>query len=307
MRVVFMGTPQFAVPSLQALAAAHEVVAVYTRPDAASGRGSQLRPSAVKAAAEILEIPVVQPTTLRDDAAAPSLAVLNPDLLVVAAYGLILPAAMLDLTPHGAVNVHASLLPRWRGAAPIQRAILAGDEITGVSIMRMEEGLDTGPYCEVAATPIAEKSSEDLTVELAGLGAQALMRALDRIETDTCEWTAQDDSLATYAEKVTKDDVLLTRDLSSEDFVRRVRASTRQAPARLVVNGSGMTVLRARLSDAFLEDGRVAVVGPEVLFGTSEGTVAVTELKPDGKRAMDAVAWARGASIGSSSSWDALL
>jgi methionyl-tRNA formyltransferase len=305
-RVVFMGTPAFAVPSLRALAASHELIAVYTRPDAASGRGSQLRPSAVKIAAEELGVPVLQPATLRDPDVLPALRAFDPDLLVVAAYGLILPRDILELPRHDAVNVHASLLPRWRGAAPIQRAILAGDEVTGVSIMQMEEGLDTGPYCEVVALPLGQKSAEVLTDELAELGAGALLRALDRMSSGTCEWTLQDDTLATYAEKVTKADVRLSPLLDAGDFLRRVRASTSQAPARLAIGSMGITVLLAEPCDTALECGRVAVVGGSVLFGTSAGTVSVTELKPDGKRGMDAASWARGAAVDASSTWDAV-
>jgi methionyl-tRNA formyltransferase len=303
-RVVFMGTPAFAVPTLQALASDHDVVAVYTRPDAVSGRGASLRPSAVRLAADALGVPVLQPPTLRDSDAASALHAFDPDLVVVAAYGLILPSAVLEIPRYGAVNVHASLLPRWRGAAPIQRAILAGDEVTGVSVMQMEEGLDTGPYCEVVALPLGQKSAEELTRELARLGAAALLRALDRMSAGTCEWTPQDDTLATYADKVTKADVRLSPRLAAEDFLRRVRASTRQAPARLTIGGIGMTILRAEASDTPLEQGRAAVVGPSVLLGTSTGAVAMTEVKPDGKRGMDAASWARGAAVDASSTWD---
>ena len=146
MRVVFMGTPEFAVPSLRALAACHDVVAVYSRPDAVSGRGGKTRPSAVTAVATELGLETRCPRPFKDPESLAAFGALEADLLVVAAYGLILPLAVLSATRLGAVNVHASLLPRWRGAAPIQRAIMAGDKITGVSIMRMEEGLDTGPY-----------------------------------------------------------------------------------------------------------------------------------------------------------------
>lgn len=293
----------FAVPSLQALAEVYEVVAAYTRPDAASGRGSALLPSPVKDAAETLGIPVLQPFTLRDDAALTTLRSYSPDIIVVAAYGLILPQSVLDVAPLGAVNVHASLLPRWRGAAPIQRAILAGDEVTGVSIMRMDAGLDTGPYCEVTAVPMDEKSAEDLTAKLAEAGAMALLRALHHIGAGSCVWTEQDEGQATYAAKISKADVELRPDLTAEEFVRRVRASSRQAPARLAFRKTGMTILRASLTRDDVAPGRVAAVGQSVLFGTAEGTVAATLVKPDGKRAMDAVAWARGASLGVGATW----
>jgi methionyl-tRNA formyltransferase len=213
---------------------------------------------------------VRQPTTLRGPEIEVTLGALSPDVIVVAAYGLLLPQAVLDIPTHSALNVHASLLPRWRGAAPIQRAILSGDEVTGVSIMRMEAGLDTGPYCESMATDIGEKSAEDLTRELADLGACALMRALERVGLGTCVWNEQDESQATYASKVLKSDVLLSPDLTSSDFVRRVRASSRHAPARLAVGEAGLTVTAARLCGEHLDPGRVAVVGPLVLFGASD-------------------------------------
>ena len=192
MRVVFMGTPKFAAAILEDLAQQHEVVAVYTRPDAVRGRGKRLEPSAVKAAAERLGLSVRTPRTLRDEAVQRELAALAPDVVCVAAYGAILPKAVLDLPRHGCLNVHASLLPRWRGAAPIERAILAGDEETGVCVMRMEEGLDTGAYCVCRTTSVAGKSAADLTEELADLGSHALLTALVRVERGVDAWTEQD-------------------------------------------------------------------------------------------------------------------
>ena len=195
MRVVFMGTPQFAVPSLQALNRTHGVVCAYTRPDAVSGRGRHTRPSPVAEMAASLGIEVRQPATLRDETVQAELATLAPDLLVVAAYGLILPQAVLDAARLGAVNVHASLLPRWRGAAPIQRAILSGDADVGVSIMCMEAGLDTGPYCLQRQLAADDLDAVALTGTLADLGASALLDALPAIEDRTAAWTAQDESL----------------------------------------------------------------------------------------------------------------
>ena len=209
MRIVFMGTPEFAVPSLESLAEVHEVVAAFTRPDAVSGRGGKTRPSPVAEAADLLGIPVFKPVSLRTSEVQEHLASLRPDVIVVAAYGLILPTGVLGIPPLGCVNVHGSLLPRWRGAAPVQRAILAGDERTGVSIMRMEEGLDTGPYCAVDSTSVDEKNSEELTAELAIMGAALLISSLAAMDSAECVWCAQDDSLATYADKITRADVTL--------------------------------------------------------------------------------------------------
>lgn len=307
MRVVFMGTPDFAVPTLRALARTHSVVGVYTRPDAVSGRGSASRPSPVKTVALELGIPVHQPRTLRDVAEQQALVALDSDLLVVAAYGLILPSEALDSARLGAVNVHASLLPRWRGAAPIERAILAGDESTGVSIMRMEAGLDTGPYCAQVSTRIADKNADALTSELADLGADALLGVLPAIADGTVEWTEQDEDRVTYAEKVAKSDVALGPALPAADVVARVRASSRSAPARARVAGRPLAVTQAQLADASEPaPGMVSVTRAGVFLGTSDGVVAILRLKPEGKADMAAADWARGVPAIDGSSWEAL-
>lgn len=303
MRVVFMGTPQFAVSSLEVVAGRHDVVAVYTRPDGVSGRGSSLRPSPVKMAAEALGLTVVQPRTLRDAEAQGEIAEFAPDLIVVAAYGLILPAEVLSIPRLGCVNVHASLLPRWRGAAPIQRAILAGDSVTGVSIMAMEEGLDTGPYCATATVQIGEKDAAQLSAELATAGATALGDALEHLEQGTCEWVSQDDDLATYASKIDKREVVLRPAMTASELLRRVRAGTPQAPARATIAGSGVVVLSAAVSDVLLGEGEVRSEKDRLLLGTTEGTVAVVRLKPDGRGEMNAGDWARGSRLSGSENW----
>lgn len=303
MRVVFMGTPEFAVPSLRALAARHDVVAVYTRPDAISGRGGGRRPSPVKAAALELGIDVLQPMSLRDASEVSRLAALEPDVAVVAAYGLILPPGILDVPRLGCVNVHASLLPRWRGAAPVQRAILAGDETAGVSIMRMEAGLDTGPYCVTARTTVDAKTTETLTSELAVLGADALIAGLDRIEQGTCEWTAQEESLVTYADKITKADVALSPELTAESALARVRASSPQAPARIALGGRMATVLDATATSADVLPGGVACAKRSLVLGVADGAVEVLLVKPDGKGPMAGCDWARGARFDGSTTW----
>ena len=182
MRVVFMGTPEFAATILDDLVQHHDVVAVYTRPDAVRGRGKRLEPSPVKVVAERHGLAVLTPRTLRDEEAQRELAAFRPDVICVAAYGAILPKAVLDIPTHGCLNVHASLLPRWRGAAPIERAILAGDEEAGVCIMRMEEGLDTGAYCVCRTAVVGRKNAAALTDELANLGSHALLTALVHVE-----------------------------------------------------------------------------------------------------------------------------
>ena len=295
MRVVFMGTPDFAVPSLQALASQHEVLVVFSRPDAASGRGGKLLPSAVKTAAVELGIPVETPRTLRDEQVRARLRELAPELIVVAAYGCILPPAVLELPRYGCVNVHGSLLPRWRGAAPVQRAILAGDETAGVCIMRMEEGLDTGDWCLSHSLPIADMNAQELSSALASVGAQLLLRAIDQLQDGSVVWHAQDDALSCYAAKIEKSELLLDPVASVQDNLRRVRASTSAAPARALICGHPITVLRAQaVPDAHADEGCVVLERKRVLLGAADGAFAPTELKPDGKKAMPAAAWRAG-------------
>ena len=303
MRVVFMGTPQFAVPSLRALSDCHEVVAVCTRPDAVSGRGSKVRPSAVKIAAAERAIRVLEPKTLRDESLRAELKALAPDVIVVAAYGLILPPEVLGIAPLGAVNVHGSLLPRWRGAAPVQRAILAGDEVAGVSIMRMEEGLDTGPYCVQASVSVAGATARELTATLADVGAGQLIAALSSIADGTAAWTTQDESLATYASKVTKDDVAVGPELEAVEASRRIRASMPASPSKIVLAGRGVTLIDAAVAEATLPAGGVAMRGG-LLLGVSDGAIMTTRIKPDGKAEMDVSAWARGVRDLESATWE---
>ena len=198
MRVVFMGTPDFAVPSLRELASRFEVVLVLTRPDAVRSRGKKLEPSPVKAAALELDIPVMEATRITPEVM-DRLHEAEADIFCVAAYGCILPDEVLNMAPLGIVNVHASLLPRWRGAAPIQRAILAGDERAGISIMRIGHGVDTGAYCAQASCSVAGKTADELTAELAQLGADLLCDTLPALADETAVWTEQDESLVTHA------------------------------------------------------------------------------------------------------------
>lgn len=309
-RVVFMGTPEFAVPTLAALSDSCEVVGVFTRPDAASGRGRSARPSPVKLAAEQLGLTVLQPTTLRDEAVVRTLAGLEPELIVVAAYGMILPRAVLDAAVLGAVNVHASLLPRWRGAAPIQRAILAGDTEVGVSIMQMEEGLDTGPYCLQRATDVGDADARELTERLARIGADALTEVLPAIVARRAQWTEQDDLLATYADKVSKTDVAIDPDLPAEQALRHVRASLPAAPCRVSIADRTLTLVSASLSDpheaAAVSRGGVALGARGVVLGTALGALCVERLKPDGKPEMPALDWARGVRDLAGAAWNRL-
>ena len=222
MRIIFMGTPEFAVPALGGLhEAGHEIVCVYTQPPARAGRGKKLRPSPVQVKAEELGLDVRCPKGLRKPEAQADFAALGADIAVVAAYGLILPQAVLDAPVHGCLNIHASILPRWRGAAPIHRAIMAGDEETGVTIMQMEAGLDTGPMRHIVRTPIGRKTTGDLFAELAELGGKAMVEVL--ADLDAYPPVAQDDNAATHAPKVDKAEARIDWTQSAEAIERLVR------------------------------------------------------------------------------------
>lgn len=225
-RIVFAGTPEFALASLQALVdAGRTPVAVYTQPDRPSGRGRRTTASPVKIYSEQLGIPVLQPVTLKDDVAATEFASLQPDVLIVAAYGLILPQRILDVPTHGCVNVHASLLPRWRGAAPVQAAILAGDTESGVSLMQMTAGLDCGPvYCERAVAIGTMDTAGELHDVLARVGGELMVENLDKILGGNITPVEQDESLATYAGKIQKQDAEIDWSRSADELHRHVRA-----------------------------------------------------------------------------------
>lgn len=293
-----MGTPDFAAAILEQLISHHEVVAVYTRPDAVRGRGKRLEPSPVKQVAEAAGIPVHCPRTLRDEAVQADLAALNPDVICVAAYGAILPSEVLAIPAHGCLNVHGSLLPRWRGAAPIERAILAGDEEVGVCIMAMEEGLDTGDFCVCLSIPAEGATTASLTAELADLGASALLAALTQVEAGRVAWVSQDTEAVTYAEKIAKGELNLDPAVSAVVNDRRVRASSIAHPARAVIGERPLTVLACRLPEeaapADLRCGRAALLANRLYLGCAEGALEVIEVKPDGKRAMDARSFAAG-------------
>ncbi|WP_127478718.1 methionyl-tRNA formyltransferase [Sulfurivermis fontis] len=226
LKIVFAGTPEFAAVALKALLASrHQVIAAYTQPDRPAGRGRKLTPSPVKALALEHGVPVYQPLSLKDAAAQQELAALRPDVMVVAAYGLLLPKAVLDLPRHGCLNIHGSLLPRWRGAAPIQRAILAGDAETGITIMQMDVGLDTGAMLYKVRTPISDNdTAATLHDRLAALGAEALLTALDRLQAGTLHGEAQDEALANYAKKLDKTEAAIDWSRSAVELSRQVRA-----------------------------------------------------------------------------------
>lgn len=293
MRIVFMGTPEFACPSLSAVSKSHDVVRVVTRPDAVRGRGKRLEPSPVKALAGELGLAVIEASRMTPEVM-DELRAAEADLCVVAAFGCILPDDLLEMFPLGCVNVHASLLPRWRGAAPIQRAVLEGDELAGASIMRVVHELDAGAYCAQVSTAVAGKTSSELLDELGHLGAEALVEAIGRIADGTAVWTEQDESLVTYAHKIEKAEMRLDPADGALANVRRVLASTDAAPARCEVAGKGVRLMRAMTCDDALAAGEVLVSHGRVALGCVDGALEVLDVKPDGKREMQASAWAAG-------------
>lgn len=296
MRVVFMGTPDFAVPSLRELASRFEVVLVLTRPDAVRSRGKKLEPSPVKAAALELDIPVMEATRITPEVM-DRLHEAEADIFCVAAYGCILPDEVLHMAPLGIVNVHASLLPRWRGAAPIQRAILAGDERAGISIMRIGHGVDTGAYCAQASCSVAGKTADELTAELAQLGAVLLCDTLPALADETAVWTEQDESLVTHAQKISKAEMRLDPQESALVNLRRVLASSDAAPARCIAAGKPVRIMRAVAADgdaSMCAAGELVCQSKRIYIGCSDGALEITSVKPDGKRQMDASAWAAG-------------
>lgn len=295
MRVAFMGTPAFAATILREVANQHEVVGVFTQPDKVRGRGKKLAPTPVKLVAEQLGLPVFTPTTLKDAEGQALLAGLSPDVACVAAYGMILPQEVLDIPVHGCVNVHASLLPRWRGAAPIERAILAGDESVGVCIMRMEKGLDTGDWCVRREIPAGDMDASQLSDELAELGAAALLVALQQIEQGSVAWTPQDGSGATYASKIEKGELDIDPLLGVEANVRRVRAASDAHPSKACLAGRLVAVEKAaHASEADVAEGRIRTDGGRLFLGCSDGVLEVLALKPAGKGSMDAKAFLAG-------------
>jgi len=287
MRLVFAGTPEFARASLQALVdAGHVPVAVYTQPDRPAGRGKKLTASPVKLYAGERGIPVLQPATLRSDEAVAELRALEPDLLVVAAYGLILPQVILDVPTHGCLNVHASLLPRWRGAAPIQAAILAGDTATGISLMGMTAGLDCGPvFCAEAIDIGATDTAGELHDRLAALGGRLLVAHLDDIVAGRLEAIAQDDALATYAPKIGKHDAEIDWSLPAGDVARRVRAYNPFPGAFTHADAIRIKIWRASEADAAGDPGEILQFDRDaILVACGRGALRLEELQLPGKR-----------------------
>jgi methionyl-tRNA formyltransferase len=294
MRLIYMGTPGFAVPALEALVTAgHEVAAVYTQPPRPAGRGQQPRPSPVQARAEALGLHVRSPRSLRAEAAQADLAAQKAEVAVVAAYGLILPQAVLDAPARGCLNIHASLLPRWRGAAPIHRAVLAGDAGTGVSIMRMEAGLDTGPVLLDRATPIgATETTGDVHDRLARIGAELIVEALARI--DRLPLVPQDEAAATYAAKVDKAEARIDWTRPAAEVDRKIRGLSPVPGAWCLAGGERMRLLRSEVAQGQGEPG-ARLDGLTVACG--HGSVRILEAQRPGRRPMPADEILRGADL----------
>jgi methionyl-tRNA formyltransferase len=286
LRVVFAGTPPFAARALEALAAAgHAIALVLTQPDRPAGRGMRLAASAVAQSAERLGLALYKPPSLRSGEAVARIREAGADVMVVAAYGLILPQQVLDIPAAGCINIHASLLPRWRGAAPIQRAILAGDAETGISIMRMEAGLDTGPVLSVARLPIAPRvTAGALTEALTGLGAIAIVEALDGLETAVAK--PQDDAQATYAAKVSRAEARIDWTGSSLAADRRVRAFNPVPGAECRLGTEVLKVWEARPVSGSGRPGEILEAdGGLLVVACGEGALALDIVqRPGGKR-----------------------
>jgi methionyl-tRNA formyltransferase len=286
-----LGTPDFAVPTLRALhAASHEVVAVYTQPPRPAGRGKKLQPSAVQRAAEELGIDVRTPKSLKSPEEQAAFAALDADVAVVAAYGLILPQPILDAPQHGCLNVHASILPRWRGAAPIHRAIMAGDPVTGVTIMQMEAGLDTGPMLATVRTPIEGKTTGELTGELAELGAQLMVGTLHELSNHRA--IPQDDAEATYAPKIDKAEARIDWSRPADEVVRHIHALSPFPGAWCELAGERVKLLRAETVEGAGQHGEV--IDDRLAIACGSGAIRPLRLQRAGKPAMDLADFLRG-------------
>jgi methionyl-tRNA formyltransferase len=297
-RLVFMGTPEFAVPVLKALVGQYQVVAVVTQPDRVAGRGRRAKSPPVKKTALAHDLPVLQPPSLRQSEAAAELRELVPDVIVVAAFGQILPPDVLAIPPYGCVNVHASLLPRYRGAAPIAAAILAGEEQTGVTLMLMDEGMDTGPILAQAECEIeTHDTTGSLSVKLAHLGADLLLETLPRWLEGQIAAQPQDDGLATYCQTTTKKDGLLDWSLPATDLWLRVRAYHPWPGTYTYWQGKLLKILRARPVTIDLsgeELGRVISLDDRVAVVTGTDALLLEEVQLAGKKAMAVQEFIRG-------------
>lgn len=300
-RVVFFGTPEFAVPSLQALLdGPDEVVGVICQPDKPAGRGQRLQPPPVKVVAERHGVPVAQPVKLKTDEVPNLLRSWAPDVAIVAAYGRILPATILVLPPHGCINVHASLLPKYRGASPIQGALLAGETVTGVTIMCMNERMDEGDILLQRRVPIVPgETYGELQTRLAALGAEALMEALAALHAGTLAATPQDHAAATYVGMIRKEQGAIDWTAPATRIACAVRAFNPWPSAHTLLAGKLLKVHRADADEepSAAAPGTVVGIGDAIRVASGRGVLAVTELQLEGRRALSAAEFARGGAL----------
>ena len=305
-RIIFMGSPEFSLPTLQGLAKHYSVVGVVTQPDRPAGRGRILTPPPVKELAVSLGLPVIQPNRLREPEALAQLQAWQPDLIVVAAFGQILRQNVLDLPPKGCINVHASFLPRWRGAAPIQAAIAAGDTSTGITVMKMDAGVDTGAILSQAAVQITDQDTGGtLTARLAAEGAELLLATLLNYLDGKIQPQPQDNALATYAPMLKKEDELLGFNLPAEVLARRVRAYQPRPGTYIVWEGNILKILGAHPLDGEVSGltpghagptpGQRGLVDKRPAVGTSLGWLVLDEVQPAGKKPMAGQVFLNGA------------
>jgi methionyl-tRNA formyltransferase len=301
-RLVFAGSPAFALPGLRAIASSrHELLAVLTQPDRPSGRGRRLVPGPVKQLAQELEVPVLQPTTLKSEESQTALRNLSPDLIVVIAYGLLLPPAVLSIPRRGCINVHASLLPRWRGASPVQAAVLHGDTQTGVCLMQLEAGLDTGPVFACRRTEIApQETAGELHDRLARLGGELLAEHLDTVLEGQLAAQPQGEQGVTYAGRIDKADAVIDWQQDATAIQRRVLAYNPWPVAETLLDGQRMRIWRAQadMTDHDHKAGRVIDAGGRgVCVATGRGRLWLTEVQMPGRRRMPAADFARGSAL----------
>ncbi|WP_372771019.1 methionyl-tRNA formyltransferase [Pseudoalteromonas sp.] len=291
LKIIFAGTPDFAAQHLDVLIKSeHQVIAVYSQPDRPAGRGKKLKASEVKQLALTHDIPVYQPENFKSDDAKQQLADLNADIMVVVAYGLLLPKVVLETPKLGCINVHGSILPRWRGAAPIQRAIWAGDAETGVTIMQMDEGLDTGDMISIATCPIeATDTSATLYSKLAELGPTALIDTLATIADGTAKAEKQNDELANYAKKLSKDEANIDWQITAQQIERNIRAFNPWPICFTQMQGNMVKVYAAELVNGTGRAGEVLAADKSgITVATGGGALKITQLQPQGKKPMSA-------------------
>lgn len=294
LRIIFAGTPEFAVPTLQALiGSTHQLLSVYTQPDRPAGRGRRPRPGPIKLLAEENAIPVYQPEALKDKQVIEAIEQQQADIMVVVAYGIILPVAILKLAKYGCLNVHASLLPRWRGAAPIQRAILAGDSETGVTIMQMDKGLDTGGVLKASKVEINDTDSgQTLHDRLSGLGARALLEVVNRIANGNKPTPqSQDEAHASYAHKLEKAEAEIDWAMSARQLDRQIRAFNPWPVAYTYVDNQPLRIWAGRCEEGMTEAEAGTIVSADrtgISVATGDGVITLTEVQPAGKKPMPA-------------------